>query len=41
MMNFSPLLEQGLVEDDIRGITLTSAQRETPSAVVGFSSLDL
>ena len=32
------LLEQGLVEDDIRGITSTSAQRETPSAVVGFSS---
>ena len=32
------LIEQGLVEDDIRGITSTSAQRETPSAVVGFSS---
>ena len=32
------LVEQGLVEDDIRGITSTSAQRETPSAVVGFSS---
>ena len=32
------LVEQGLVEDDIRGITSSSAQRETPSAVVGFSS---
>lgn len=32
------LIEQGLVEDDIRGITTTSAQREFPSAVVGFSS---
>lgn len=32
------LVEQGLVEDDIRGITTTSAQREFPSAVVGFSS---
>jgi hypothetical protein len=32
------LIEQGLVEDEIRGLTSTSAQRETPSAVVGFSS---
>jgi hypothetical protein len=32
------LVEQGLVEDDIRGVTSSSAQRETPSAVVGFSS---
>ena len=32
------LVEQGLVEDDIRGITTSSAQREFPSAVVGFSS---
>jgi len=32
------LIEQGLVEDQVRGITTTSAQRETPSAVVGFSS---
>jgi len=34
----SALTEQGLVEDDIRGITTTSAQREFPSAVYGFSS---
>jgi len=32
------LLEQGLVEDDIRGITSSSAQREFPSAVIGLSS---
>lgn len=32
------LLEQGLVEDDIRGITSSSAQREFPSAVIGISS---
>ena len=32
------LIEQGLVEDEIRGTTTSSAQRETPSAVVGFSS---
>ena len=32
------LKEQGLVEDDIRGITTSSAQREFPSAVVGLSS---
>jgi len=32
------LKEQGLVEDDIRGITTTSAQREFPSAVYGFST---
>ena len=34
----SQLQEQGLVEDDIRGITTTSAQREFPSSVYGFSS---
>ena len=32
------LTEQGLLEDEIRGITTTSAQRETPSAVLGISS---
>jgi hypothetical protein len=32
------LNEQGLVEDDIRGITSSSAQREFPSAVIGISS---
>ena len=32
------LLEQGLVEYDIRGITSSSAQREFPSAVIGLSS---
>lgn len=32
------LVEQGLVEDDIRGVTSSSAQREFPSAVIGFSS---
>ena len=32
------LKEQGLVEDDIRGTTTTSAQREFPSAVYGFST---
>ena len=32
------LQEQGLVEDDIRGITTSSAQREFPSAVLGISS---
>ena len=32
------LQEQGLVEDDIRGITTSSAQREYPSAVIGISS---
>lgn len=32
------LTEQGLVEDDIRGITTSSAQREFPSAVIGISS---
>lgn len=34
----SSLQTQGLVLDDIRGLTSTSAQREFPSAVVGFSS---
>lgn len=32
------LVEQGLIEDDIRGITSTSAMREFPSAVFGISS---
>lgn len=32
------LLAQGLVDDEVRGTTSSSAQRETPSAVVGFSS---
>ena len=32
------LKEQGTLEDDIRGITTTSAQREFPSAVYGFST---
>lgn len=32
------LSEQGLVEDDIRGVTTSSAQREFPSAVIGISS---
>jgi hypothetical protein len=31
-------LEQGLLEDDVRGVTTTSARRETPSAVFGISS---
>lgn len=32
------LNEQGLLEDDIRGITTSSARRETPSAVFGIST---
>jgi len=32
------LLAQGLIDDEVRGLTTSSAQRETPSAVVGFSS---
>jgi len=32
------LLEQGLVDDQIRGITSTSARREVPSMVFGFST---
>lgn len=32
------LTEQGLIEDDIRGITSSSAAREFPSAVTGWSS---
>ena len=32
------LREQGTIEDDIRGICSTSAQREVPSMVFGFSS---
>lgn len=31
-------LRQGLLEDDIRGITTTSARREVPSAVFGIST---
>jgi hypothetical protein len=30
--------DQGLLEDDIRGITTSSARRETPSAVFGIST---
>lgn len=32
------LTEQGLIEDEIRGTTTSSARREVPSAVTGFSS---
>lgn len=32
------LTEQGLLRDDIRGITTSSARRETPSAVFGIST---
>lgn len=32
------LIEQGLVEDEIRGTTSSSARRETPSAVFGIST---
>ena len=32
------LAEQGLLADDIRGITTSSARRETPSAVFGIST---
>lgn len=32
------LLEQGLLKDDIRGITTSSARREVPSAVFGIST---
>jgi hypothetical protein len=32
------LIEQGTIEDEIRGTTSSSAQREFPSAVIGFSS---
>lgn len=32
------LIEEGLAEDDIRGLTTSGAQREFPSAVIGFSS---
>ena len=32
------LTTQGLIEDEIRGITTTSSRREVPSAVTGFSS---
>ena len=32
------LTEQGLIEDEIRGTTTSSARREVPSAVMGFSS---
>jgi uncharacterized protein (DUF2345 family) len=31
-------LEQGLLEDDVRGVTTTSARREVPSAVFGIST---
>jgi hypothetical protein len=32
------LTEQGLIEDEIRGTTTSSARREVPSTVLGFSS---
>lgn len=32
------LTTQGLIEDEIRGVTSTSSRREVPSAVTGFSS---
>ena len=32
------LIEQGLVEDEVRGITSSSARRETPSTVFGIST---
>jgi len=32
------LVEQGLLKDDIRGITTSSARRETPSSVFGIST---
>lgn len=32
------LIEQGLITDDIRGITTSSARREVPSAVFGIST---
>ena len=32
------LATQGLLEDEIRGVTSTSSRREVPSAVTGFSS---
>lgn len=32
------LLEQGLLEDDVRGFTRSSARRETPSSVYGIST---
>lgn len=36
---FTKILKiQGLLKDDIRGITTSSARRETPSAVFGFST---
>lgn len=31
-------LQQGLLEDDVRGVTLSSARREAPSSVMGISS---
>jgi len=31
-------LEQGLIEDDVRGVTTTTARRETPSMVFGIST---
>ena len=32
------LVSQGLIEDEIRGLTTSSSKRETPSRVVGFST---
>lgn len=35
---YNTLKEQGLIKDDIRGITTSSARREVPSAVIGLST---
>lgn len=32
------LIEQGLIEDEVRGLTSTSARRETPSTVFGINT---
>ena len=32
------ILKQGLIEDDVRGVTTSSARRETPSMVFGIST---
>ena len=38
MPQFRMFLEQGLINDESRGITSSSAQRETPSSVFGIST---
>jgi len=38
MPQFEMLREQGLIQDDQRGLTSSSAQRETPSRVFGIST---